>query len=492
MPTGGHHKGGARPPGHSQVVHLNGINAATGVYLHAPRDIATLAAQFREQRRARPTVRVSQRVSQTVAASPPPGRKSLIGADDSHVDRRTGWGILFAEDESEDVKRALAPLIEHRKRQAGENFRVLEAYVHGCDWLDWLGVQGVVPGMLDPSRIPYYVALVGGPDRIPYGFQYLMDVEYAVGRISFRTADEYAAYAESVVRYETTRVLKQGRWAGFFGTRHADDGATQGSADRLVAPLAAESWDFRTKQWLGPDATKSNLLSLLRGDGERHPPAFVFTATHGAVFPFGNPLARDRNGALVCQEWPGVPPNAGPNTLLAALQPDTYVSAADIGPDIRPHGLIAFHFACFGAGTPMYDSYAPGAQPVQIANEAIVARLPQALMAHPRGGALAVIGHVDRVWSYSFQTPSAGDQIGPFRETIRRIFRGQSVGRAMKEFNERYAALCVYVVCMQQKMEAGEHVEPEEYAQLLTECSDAQNYVILGDPAVSLRVDALS
>ena len=61
----------------------------------------------------------------------------------------------------------------------------------------------------------------------------------------------------------------------------------------------------------------------------------------------------------------------------------------------------------------------------------------------------------------------------------------------MKEFNERYAALCVYLVCLQQKAEAGQHVEPEEYTRLMTECNDAQNYVILGDPAVKMRADEL-
>ena len=203
--------------------------------------------------------------------------------------------------------------------------------------------------------------------------------------------------------------------------------------------------------------------------------------------------SRERNGALVCQEWPGIPPGAGPNTILSRLKREHYLSAPDITEDARVHGMIAFHFACFGAGTPMYDSYQTGSgkEPLRLAEQPFVARLPQKLMSHPKGGALAVIGHVDRVWSYSFQTTSAGDQIGPFRETIRRLFRGQSVGRAIQEFNERYAALCVYLVCMQHKVEAGEHVEPEEQARLMTECSDAQNYVVLGDPAVKLRVHDL-
>lgn len=472
-------------------VYLNGINAATGGYLHAPRELTDFTEKMRE-RAARPSVRVARRASVQESARRP-GRMSLIGADDSDVDPRTGWGILFAEDESEEVKRALAPLIEHRQRQVGPSFRLLEPYVKGCGWLDWLGAQDAIPGVLDPTKIPYYVAVVGGPDRIPFGFQYLMDVEYAVGRISFETPDEYAAYAESVVKYETARAVAQGKWAGFFGTSHADDGATQGSAEHLVGPLSAERWAFRAHRFLAGEATKINLLDMLHAQREPLPPALLFTATHGAAFPFAHLHARERNGALVCQEWPGIPPGAGPNTILAGLKREHYFSAPDITEDTRLHGLIGFHFACFGAGTPMYDNYVlgPGEQPLQIAERPFVARLPQRMMSHPRGGALAVIGHVDRVWSYSFQTPSAGDQIGPFRETIRRIFRGQSVGRAMKEFNERYAALCVYLVCVQQKAEAGQHMEPEEYAKLLTECNDAKNYIILGDPAVKLRVAEL-
>ncbi len=476
-----------------QVVFLNGINAATGSYLSAPRDITQFAEHLHEQRRSRVTVRAMRLDVERSAVPRPRGRLSLIGADESNVSPRTGWSILFAEDESEDVKRALVPLIEHRRLQVGDGFRVLEPYVRGCAWLDWLGAQDAIPGVLDPDKIPYYVALVGGPEKIPYGFQYLMGVEYAVGRIAFDTPDEYAAYAESVVRYETTSELAQGRWGGFFGTRHRDDGATQSSADHLIGPLAGEEWAVRVRRHVGDDATKANLLAMLHGGEEALPPAFLFTATHGAAFPVGHALVRERNGALICQEWPGVPPGAGPNTILSGLKKEHYLAAQDITADTRLHGTIAFHFACFGAGTPMYDTFAlkAGEEPRQISERPFVARLPQRMMAHPQGGALAVIGHVDRVWSYSFQTPSAGDQIGPFREMIRRVLRGQSVGRAMKEFKDRYAALCVYLVCVQQKLEAGQHMEPEEYARLVTECSDAQNYVILGDPAVKLRIGEL-
>jgi hypothetical protein len=476
------------------LVYFNGIDGATGRYHlepHHPFDFAqrVVGPSF-SSAPGRPIV--------PLAPPPPPpskyGRLSLIGADDSAVDPRTGWALVFAEGESDEVKRALEPLIAHRKQQVGPGYRELVPYIQGCSWLDWLGAHDVSPGGFEPAKIPWYLVLVGGPDRIPFGFQYLLSVEYAVGRIAFETPDEYAAYAESVVRYETSNKVEQGNWGAFFGTRHPDDGATQASADRLAGPLAAVPWQFRSRSYFAEQATKTALHGLLHGADEQTSPALLFTATHGIAFPRGHALTRERNGALLCQEWPGVAAGTSADAAVEALAESQYFSAADVGDEARLHGTIAFHFACFGAGTPLYDQFAnlPGAPPRQLADAPFVARLPQRLLSHKAGGALAVIGHVDRAWSYSFQTSSAGNQIGPFRETIQRLFRGQSVGRAIREFRDRYATLCVYAMCVQQKMEAGEHIDAEAYAEILTECEDAQNYIILGDPAVSLRVAELA
>ena len=90
-----------------------------------------------------------------------------------------------------------------------------------------------------PTKVPYYVTLVGGPDAIPFDFQYLLDVEYAVGRLAFDTPDLYRVYAEGVAAYETAAAgPRNTKEVVYWGTRHPGDRSTQMSADSLIRPLA--------------------------------------------------------------------------------------------------------------------------------------------------------------------------------------------------------------------------------------------------------------
>lgn len=150
--------------------------------------------------------------------------------------------------------------------------------------------------------------------------------------------------------------------------------------------------------------------------------------------------------------------------------------------------MVAFLFACYGAGTPERDQFVhePGMPPPQIADEPFVAALPKSLLAHPAGGALAVIGHIERAWGYSF-TSTAGAQLLPFQNALGQIMAGRPVGHAMKDFNEKYAALSTNLSDVLENVSFGKVVPDSELATLWTERNDAQNYAVIGDPAARLR-----
>ncbi|HVM05767.1 MAG TPA: hypothetical protein VM242_11395 [Acidimicrobiales bacterium] len=400
-----------------------------------------------------------------------------------------GWCAVFSVEEDDAVRRAVAPLLEHRRAQVKEDrFKVLD-HRPGEDFLSWLGRNGAHPGSPEPTRVPYYVLLVGPPTRIPFEFQYLLDGEYSVGRLCFDEPDHYRRYAESVVAHEEAPPATVPPHAVFFGTNHLGDRATNMSSSLLVGPLAGgyegkapivERYGGTCSSTVGDAARRDALLDVLSGRGTAggRRPSLLFTATHGlGGLPPGDPRQRAQHGALLCQDWTGGPVDVANQTVTAADVED-----ADV------HGMVAFFFACYGAGTPDRDEFpslAGGERP-RIADEPFVAALPNALLAAERGSALAVIGHVERAWGYSI-TDRAGVNLQAFENALGQIVVGRPVGAALGDFNDKYAALSTNLASLLREMEYGLNVAPSKLAALWTERNDAQNFVLLGDPAVRLR-----
>jgi hypothetical protein len=326
--------------------------------------------------------------------------------------------------------------------------------------------------------------IVGDPKTIPYSFQYQLDVAYAVGRIYFETLDEYARYARSVVDSEQGKV-KLPRRASFYAVKNANDGATDLSSRLLVTPLvqkltpALDDWTLTPK--IGTEATKANLLGAMGG---KETPAFLFTASHGMGLPNDDPRQREHQGALIAQDYPG------PKEWRKPLTQDFYVAGDDIARDASLLGLIAFHFACYGAGAPNVNDFpTQKMKPDLVPTEPFVARLPQRMLGHPNGGALAVIGHVERAWSYSFSWNAIKDQTAVFESAVGRLLTGSTVGAAMEFFGGRAAELANDLGVMRGEINAKTKTpDTPQLGYLWTASNDARSYVIIGDPAVRLSL----
>ena len=397
-----------------------------------------------------------------------------------------GWGVVFAHDVDPAIPEALAPLLAHRRAQASaidprryRDFLGPDAHRPGERKQAFLARHGVArSGPVDPDRLPYYLLIVGDPARIPFEFQAQLDVQYAVGRLHFDRVEDYAHYARSVVLAETTPISRAG--LTLFGTRHPGDRASELSCDHLIGGLHAAIARTRARCPLtlvpAADASKARLARLLGGPDT---PALLFTAGHGVGFPADDPRQRDHQGALLCQDWPG-PAWSQPIPQDFYFAGDDLPQAADLG------GLVAFFFACFGGGTPQRDAFHPRGQgpPPLLAAQPFVARLASQLLAHPRGGALAVIAHVDRSWASAFHGGRSGPEVEVFTSAIKRMIDGHPVGYAMEYFGSRHAELSAdLALALDDDAEPG-LAHDRELADLWTTSSDARNYLVLGDPAV--------
>jgi hypothetical protein len=167
--------------------------------------------------------------------------------------------------------------------------------------------------------------------------------------------------------------------------------------------------------------------------------------------------------------------------------------ARDVPGNGAVHGLIHFFFACYGGGCPKEDNFglASTEPPRQLVPEPIVARLPQKLLT---AGALASFAHVDRAWAYSFQNSRSVAQVQEMRDVMVRILQGHRIGQATDSFNMRWAVLSAELQESQSLREsfANQLVSNAALANRYVARNDARNYIILGDPAVRLRTEAMT
>lgn len=442
----------------------------------------------------------------------PTARMGLVPwADPLKLDE-AGWGVIFPTamppERLAAIQTALHPLLALREQQAGTLYKV---YTGGAGYrpredarafLRRYGTEPSQPANPKETGVPYYLLLVGSPEEIPFEFQYGLDVQYAVGRIDFDDIEGYQAYARSVVAAERDDFLLPPDVV-FFPVFNQGDEATKLSAQHLVKPVAerlekriavarssdaASFPDWNVTVIPSEQTTRAKLLDVLNRDKA---PALLFTASHGMQFDPDDLKQRANQGALVCADW------QGPDEKQVV--PEYYLSGDVLAAheDANLLGTIAFLFACYGAGTPKIDDYYRQAYMDKgevIAEQPFVAALPKAMLSLAQGGALAVIGHIERVWSLSYLGPEQrvglgeprrDEHLAVFESTVDRLLHGYPVGAAMDHFDVRHAALATELTAAFESI-----IEPNDYqlTELWTANHDARGYVVIGDPAVRLKV----
>jgi hypothetical protein len=123
-------------------------------------------------------------------------------------------------------------------------------------------------------------------------------------------------------------------------------------------------------------------------------------------------------------------------------------------------------------------------KPPEIGPGPRIARLPQALLGYRDGGAQAVMAHIDRAFTYTFEEADEAVHDSGFRTLIEQIMTGDRMGQATDRFNRRWAALSTDL----ERSLALKDADPADLQTRWIARDNARNYVLYGDPAVRLRV----
>jgi hypothetical protein len=353
-------------------------------------------------------------------------------------------------------------------------------------WLEWINTNYDAPSLAN-QQVPAYVLIVGSPSAVPFDFQSLLSTVAIVGRLDFDSDKDLRAYVEKVLRLEGASGPIVDREVVLFAPDAGLPDPTYFSRKYMAEPLAehVDSYlRFDTVRLFGDQATKARLIESLRGKR----PAFVYSASHGLGLTDGSDARkRELNGSICCQRSK----TDTSNSLFSAEDVPLGESFLE--------GSVFFQFACFGYGTPTrsYFSHWRDNSLRQWADADFVAALPKRLLSHPRGP-IAYVGHLDSAFIHGFTDPAVpfaaaagvlrwGARVAPFKQAVTSILSAKPTAMAMDAMTQRHALCNAELVQTYDQMQRGEYTwtadRRKRFVDRWITRSDAQNYMVLGDPA---------
>lgn len=398
------------------------------------------------------------------------------------------WAALVLDQDASAAREALRPLLQHRHARG-------EAFI----------APGEQPGLLVLSRprtgtlaawlsrmkgaagkdqaLPRYLLLIGGPDRIPFEVQFLLDQYFLTGRLDVAEAPgqplswpSCAEYAQKVVRYESGEIAvhRQGLIYAF-----ATDRPTQDSYQELALPLVAHLRRRSAGQatpglrppalLLDDEATTTRLLTALQTETA---PALVFTATHGEEFS----QQQSEWGALTDAQ-------RGHMESLSVSKIPAFGRFA--------HGAVLVSFACFSAGVPQRSAHRFFTRESEedLVPSPFVAELPRVLLAK-RHGPVAFLGHVDRVTSSAFTDEIIREGVHPYRDFADWLLTGLgTLGQGLSTIRECYSRTGLKLAVQHGNAYLLRKTPPavETAWRDWLRFYDFGGFMLLGDPAISAK-----
>lgn len=465
--------------------------------MHDPRPRIDLLLAHAED--GTPRLSVERAAAGMAPAPEPRPRPDELWADEDAPDDlvRQRWGVIApAGSDGDRLLDAIAPLVEHRRRQQGpvRVYRV-PPRMTVPEAMRWKKRVFRTGAELD-GDLPRYQLILGDLDQVPLAVQQVQASDGFVGRLAFDDLDGYRAYATKVVRWED----RPAPVADAHAILHAVRDGT--SATRLgVQALIAPAEDLLRKRRAAGDLRYGEL----RATGSERPspdelvaaaaidrPGVLLSLGHGAGVPRAGGAARQRRdqGAL----------SFGRGGLL---------TGADLaGRGFLPGG-VWLAVACFAAGTPELSDYRHWLDTLHRAGHVgsetghvldtlahdrpFVAALPRAVLADP-DGPLAFIGHVDLAWAYSFFDLDDRPRRRPGRiaGVLQALLNGHRAGVAVRKLLQWFAEVNTELTALDDaRARAGAALDDREQVRrghLWMLRQDLAGYALLGDPAIRLPI----
>jgi hypothetical protein len=405
------------------------------------------------------------------------------------------WGVFAPEGPEGDRLLALIrPLMEARREQQDAEVQVyrVPSGLSSTDAPRWRKTH-FDSGKTSSAERPRYQLILGDLDRVSLSVQHTLNSDGFVGRLSFRNDRGYEAYVDKVLRWEKARAEAEASVKLF--TVHDGTAATMIGYRALVKPgldiLRAEGYetaDLGARDIPSP----SEFFSTVKSPE----PTILFSVSHGAGAPRAGWKSyeeqRDRQGAM-------------------SFGREGKITGSDINEDPFLPGGFWFMLACYGAGTPnsISSAYWPWLEKLKEAGQfsgqvqsvltslpqgdhpPFIAALPQAVLANPNGP-LAVVGHIDLAWTYSFEerdTGSAVSRPAKFVDVLKSAMRAYRLGSSFREL-----ARCLVNTNHElselhdASVRSGGASDAARLGHLWMLRQDMAGYILLGDPAVRLPV----